>query len=169
MAVGAFIFLILFTSVYLEVMAGKFGIIIPLSAISIFYLSVIFGWKNGMILGIITGMVIDMLYGRTIILTPYLMMMTVAAGTFWLHKGDPVSILPHLIPGATVAIIITLPLLALSTYQTGLYLSNLYKLLISVASGSLMLPLMIALFDYIAYKQGMPIYKKAKAAVLDKR
>ncbi len=169
MAVGAFIFLILFFSVYLEILAGLTGIIIPLSAISIFYLSVTFGWKSAMLLGIVTGTVIDMLYGRSIIITPYLMMLTVAAGTFWLHKGDPVSIMPHLIPGATVALIVTLPLLAFSTYRTDIYLSNLYKLAISAVSGSLLLPIMIALFDYLAFKLGLPLYRKAKAAVLDKR
>ena len=169
MAVGAFIFLILFFSVYLEVLLGSAGIIVPLSAISIFYLAVTFGWKNGILLSIITGTVIDMLYGRTIIITPYLMMLTVAAGTFWLHKGDPVSIMPHLIPGATVALIITLPFLAFNAYRTDMFLNNLYKLTISIVSGSLLLPMMIAFFDYLAFKQGMPLYRKAKAAILDKR
>ena len=169
MAVGAFIFLILFSSIYIEVLAGNFGLIIPLSAISIFYLSVTFGWKNGLLLGIATGTVIDMLYGRTVIITPYLMMLTVAAGNFWLHKGDPVSILPHLIPGATVAILTTLPLLAFSAYHTENYLDNLYKLITSVTLGSIMLPLMIAFFDHLAYKQDLPLYKKAKAAVMENR
>jgi glucose-6-phosphate-specific signal transduction histidine kinase len=110
-----------------------------------------------------------MLYGRSIIVTPYLMLFTVAASMFWLHKGDPVSILPNLIPGATAAFLVSFPLLAVNAYQTKTYLENLYTLIISVVAGAVLLPLMIALFDYLAYKQGLPLYRKAKAAAMDRR
>jgi hypothetical protein len=169
MAVGAFIFLIIFTSIYIEVITGRMGLIIPFTAVSIFYLSITFGWKRGLWLSIIAGTVIDMLYGRSIIVTPYLMLFTVAASMFWLHKGDPVSILPNLIPGATAAFLVSFPLLAVNAYQTKTYLENLYTLIISVVAGAVLLPLMIALFDYLAYKQGLPLYRKAKAAAMDRR
>ena len=125
------------------------------------------GWKKGLLLAVITGVAVDILYGRTLLLTPYLMMLTVAAALFWLHKGDPVSILPHLIPGAVTSLIVSLPLLAVDSFHTGTYLMNLYKLAVTALAGSLILPAMIASFDYLAEKQGLPLYRKAKAVAME--
>jgi hypothetical protein len=169
MAVSSFIFLIVFTSIYFEVIAGTMGIILPLTAIAIFYLAITFGWKRGILLSVLAGTVIDMLYGRSIIVSPYLMIFTVAASMFWLHKGDPVSILPNLIPGATASFLVTFPLLAVNTYRTELYTKNAFILLVAVISGGFLLPIMIAFFDYLAEKQGLPLYRKAKAAAMDQR
>ena len=169
MALGAFIFLIIFISINCELLAGSANFIIPFSALSIFYISIMAGWKRGLLLAVITGTAVDILYGRTILLTPYLMMLTVAAGIFWLHKGDPVSILPHLIPGSVIALIVSLPLLAVDSYHTGIYLINLYKLAVTAFAGSLILPAMIAFFDFLAEKQGLPLYRKAKAVVMDQK
>jgi len=169
MAVSAFIFLIIFSSVYFEVIAGTMGIILPLTAISIFYLSITFGWKKGLLLSLIAGTIIDMLYGRTVIVTPYFMIMIVAASMFWLHKGDPVSILPHLIPGATAAFLVSFPLLAVNTYRTEMYIDNFFLLIGCIVAGAVLMPIMIAFFDYLAEKQGLPLYRKAKAAAMDKR
>ena len=169
MATAAFIFIIVFFSIFFEVLAGSIGIIIPLTAISVFYISVTFGWRKGVVISLIAGSVVDLLYGRTVLLSPLLMVLTVMAGLLWLHKGDPVSILPNLIPGTLTAFIVTFPFLALSAYFYGNYLHNFYLLTFSMVSGSLLLPLIIAFLDSMAERQKLPLYRKAKAAVMNKR
>lgn len=169
MAITAFIFLTVFISIYLEVLTGSMGIIVPLTGAAVFYLAIAYGWRTGLVISLVAGSAIDMLYGRALLITPYCMMLTVFASLLWLHKGDPVSALPNLIPGALTAFIVTFPWLALNTYFNHNYLQNLYLLIFSVLCGALMLPILIPIFDYIAEKQGLPLYRKAKAQAMDRK
>ena len=169
MAITAFIFLIVFISIYLEVLAGSMGIIVPLTASSIFYISIAYGWRSGLVLSLIAGTVIDMLYGRTMLITPYCMMITVAVSFLWLHKGDPVSTLPNLIPGSLAAFIVAFPLLLMNAYFNGTYLHNFYLLIFSILCGAFMLPVIIGILDFIAEKQRLPLYRKARAQALERK
>ena len=169
MAAAAYLFLVVFLSVYFEVMAGAMGIIVPLAALTVFYLSISFGWRAGLITGTLAGLALDMLYGRELILTPCFMMLTVGAAEFWLYRGDPVSILPNLIPGAAAAFLTSFPALAVNSYNTGALMHNFHLLVFSTVSGALLLPLIISLLDYAAEKFGLPLYRKARAAAMNKR
>jgi len=169
MAKIAFIFLTVFISIYCEILAGALGIILPVTVLSMFYISIAYGWNTGLAAGIIAGTVIDMLYGRSVIITPFFMMPAVAAAEFWLHRGDPVSVLPNLMPGALVAFLVSFPVLASNSYHTGVWLHNFYLLVFSVVSGALLLPLIIAFLDRLAEKLGLPLYRKAKALARHQR
>jgi len=169
MAITAFIFLIVFISTYIEVLAGSMGIIVPLTAASLFYLSIAYGWRTGLLVSLLAGTVIDVLYGREFLITPYFMMLTVSVSMIWLHKGDPVSTLPNLIPGGLAAFIVTFPLLAVNAYFNETYLHNLYLLVFSILCGAFMLPVIIGILDFIAEKQGLPMYRKARAQAMDRK
>lgn len=169
MAITAFIFLVIFLSIYLEVLAGSMGIIVPATAIALFYLSIAYGWRCGLLVSLIAGTVIDMLYGRSMLITPYCMMLTVPVSLIWLHKGDPSSILPNLIPGSIAAFIVAFPPLLINAFFNGIYLHNFYLLVFSILCGAFMLPVVISLLDFVAERQRLPLYRKARALALERK
>ena len=169
MVVAAFIFLIMFFSVYSEVIIGSQGIILPLTSLSLFYLSISLGWRTGLLISIVAGTAIDMLYGRSYIITPFLMILTVGVSTVWLHRGDPVSILPNLIPGALAAFIVTFPPVAVGIYYRESYTDGFWLLSVSIVSGAFLLPVIISFLDTVAEKCGLPLYRKARAQALNRR
>lgn len=169
MAASAFIFLVLFTAIFMEVVFGALGWLIPLSALAIFHISIVYGWRTGMIAGVVAGAVIDSLYGRSAMTTPFAMILIAYGSVLWLNKGDTSSILPNFLPGAIAGFVVALPLLLLNAWWRKSVFPNMEVLIFATISGSLILPAMIAFLDYISEKSGLPMYQKAKAAAKDRR
>ena len=160
----AFIFLVLFTSIYVEVLFGALGWLIPLTALAVFQLSIVYGWRSGMLAGVLAGAVLDSLYGRPFLITPFAMIAVSLSSVFWLRVGDTNSILPNFLPGAIAGFISASPPLLLNLWWHKSLFLNLDILLLATAAGAVILPAMIALLDFISEKSGLNLYKKAKAA-----
>jgi hypothetical protein len=163
---AAFIFLILFFSIFSEIVFGSFGFVVPVSACAIFYISVNYGWKLSIILGLLVGLVVDVLFGRHGLHTPYLLFIIAIMGTYWLHKGILKIIRLQVIPGVIIGIVYTAPQMFFCyyTYDSGfmLFLFKLLSLTFTVIITATLLPFMILLFDSFSEKLGIPVYIKAK-------
>lgn len=169
MFVTIFIFLVIFLSLYFEVLAGSLGIFIPLTALSVFYFAIHRGWAAGMFIGLLAGTFLDLLYGRTMLLSSFTMMLAAGLSVFWLHKGEPESILLHFLPGAFVAFITTFPLLLINSLQYGSFIQNFFNLVFCTVTGAILLPIMIPIYDALAQKVELPLYRGAKARALERR
>ena len=145
------------------------GLIIPLTALSLFYFAIAHGWIAGMFIGILAGTMLDMLYGRTLMFSPFSMMFVAGISIFWLHKGEPESVILHFFPGAFVAFITVFPILLINTIHYGAVMSNFFILIFSTVAGAILLPIMIPLYDSLAKKQGLPLYRGAKSRALERR
>ena len=110
MFASVFIFLLIFLSIYIEVLAGSMGILFSLTALSVFYFSISHGWSVGLFVGLCAGTILDMLYGRGLLLTQFSMMMVTGFSVFWLHHGEPESVLLHFLPGAVISFIAIIPI-----------------------------------------------------------
>lgn len=163
-----FTFLILFFAIYFEVLAGSMGIIIPLTALSVFYFSVTFGWKLGLFIGIIAGAILDMLYGRAFLLSPYTMITVCIFSFIWLHQGEPESVLLHFLPGTMTAFINVFPFLLLNTIYYGGFFNNLFIMIFSIIAGAMLLPIIIPIYDSLAKKSGILQYRGAKGRELER-
>ena len=134
-----------------------------MTALAVFYFSTTYGWRVGCALGICAGAAIDALYGRSFFATPAEMVLVSAMSYLWLHKGDPTSSLPNLIPGALSAVAVSLPQIAWDAWSAG----NTFHLFLLLLSGALFgafaLPLMIKILDYFADRVSLPKYKTAQA------
>jgi hypothetical protein len=169
MFVLMFVFLIIFVSLYCEVLVGSMGIFIPITSLSVFYFAIHRGWIAGMFIGLIAGTTLDLLYGRTLLLSSFTMMFVAGISIFWLHKGEPESVLLHFLPGAFVAFITTFPLLIINSFQYGSFVQNLLNLIFCTVAGAILLPVMIPLFDSLAKKVELPLYSGAKSRALERR
>ena len=117
-----YIFLLLFLSIFWELLFGSYGIIVPFTAVIIFYLTMIYNLKIGIMLAIIAGFLLDILYVRTFYLSPITLSFISFFSLFWLHKGIVKSIHLQMLPGGIIAFIYTFPILFINyfLYESGL-------------------------------------------------
>jgi len=163
MAAFAFVLVTLLASIHIETTVGSMGVLAPVTALAVFYFSTTFGWRAGVIAGVFGGAALDAIYGRPFPGTSTEMVVVAAMGRFWLHKGDPSSLLPNLIPGAAVAFVVSFPQLAWNAWSVNDFFRDTSLLLFCVGFGAFALPLMIQVLDYFSGKFSLPKYKTARA------
>ncbi len=161
-----YIFLILFFSIFLEIFFGAYGLIVPFTAIAIFYLSITYNTKTGIILAIITGGILDISYGRYYCISPIVLSMVSLFALFWLKKGELKNIQLQIIPGASIGFIYALPSLAIKycLYEEGVYhfFVNILILLLTIILGAILLPIVILIMDSINKKLKIKTYIPSK-------
>ncbi|HCE45557.1 MAG TPA: hypothetical protein DET40_18610 [Lentisphaeria bacterium] len=164
MITACYIFLVLFMSVMLEVMLGSASVIIPLTGMSLFYLSMVHGWRVGLFLGFFSGIVVDMLFSREIPVSALSFMAVSGVTAFWLLKGETKDVLLHAVPGVLTALVTVLPLILV--YWKDMMLCGAGEvsilLLIAMASGAFILPLLILILDFLSEWLGMDLYRNAR-------
>ena len=163
---AVFLFLILFLSIFCEVIFGSFGLIVPVSACAIFYISVNYGWKLSIVLSLLTGLVIDVLFGRHGFLTSYLLFFISIFAVYWLHKGILKIIRLQVIPGIFIGLIYAAPQLlsCYFAYDSGflLFLYKIISLMFTIILSAALLPFMVLIMDSFSEKFDLPLYVKAK-------
>ena len=162
-----FVFLVIFISVYLEVLFGSFGLLLPFTALSVFYLSVTHSVKIGILIGIIAGVILDMLYGREMMLSPFSMIIIALLGHYWLFQGEIDSLFMHFLPGAGIAFVSVVPIVSYNVIFLNTSLSNFINCFFAIIAGGIMLPFLIAILDHLAGITGLTQYKTAKQRMLD--
>lgn len=164
-----FAFLCLFFSVFLETLAGSLGIVVPLTAVCVFYLSISFGLLPGMLAGVLAGTALDLLYGRSSLLSPFAMIIVSSVSYVWLYKGDTLSAVFHLLPGAAAGFIAVFPGVLLGICRHGNFVPPLMSLAFASLCASFMLPTLIFLCDHFAEKVALPLYRTARSRAEDRR
>jgi cell shape-determining protein MreD len=162
-----FVFLVIFISVYIEVLFGSFGILLTFTAFAVFYLAVTHSVKIGVIIGIIAGITLDMLYGRTMMISPFSMIFIAILGHYWLFQGEIDSLLMHFLPGAATAFISVFPIILFNVLFLNTSLNNFINCFFAVIAGGAILPFYIAILDHLAGITGLTQYKTAKQRMLD--
>ena len=159
-----YIFIVLFISVMLEVMAGASGVIIPLAALAVFYFSMVHGWRIGLCLWFISGLAVDMLYGREIPVSAFSLSAVSGVTVFWLLKGETKDFYLHIVPGILTAAIAVFPVMLFNSREIAVYgIANFaFLFLFSLTAGAFCLPFLIILLDMLGEWMGMDLYKSAK-------
>ena len=164
-----YIFLLLFLSIFCELLFGSYGIIIPFTAIIIFYLTMIYNLKIGIILAVIAGFLLEILYARTFYISPITLSFISIFSVFWLHKGVVKGIHLQMLPGGIVSFIYTFPILLINyfLYESGLiiFFTNILVLLGAIIFGAVLLPITILLLDTINIKLKINLYADSKKRI----
>jgi len=167
----AYIFLILFFSILIELLFGSIGMLMPITAVSIFYITIVYNLKTGICLGFITGLFINTLYGHYLFPAPLSLIIVSILAFIWLHKGVLKNSSLQVIPGITVSLVYSAPPLLISyfAYEQG-FMLLFYKLMILLVStflGAILLPTMIVILDSINSKIRLNLYQKAKERLIE--
>ncbi len=168
-----YIFLCLFGAVYFELLAGSYGLMLPITAMLIFYFSVSNGWRVGLFSAVLAGTIIDLTFGRSWFLTPVLLAMTVGFAMIWFRRVEAKSIFLNSIPGAIIAFICICPLLLPDPWFLGLNFTSLFQassmLLFSMLFAAILLPFLVILLDIASEKLGFELYVDARDKLIGQR
>lgn len=172
MTLAAYMFISVFVSVLMELLLGNFGLIIPFTACAVFYFTVSSGGSAGLICASLAGTAIDSILCRPFPLTAVLLIAVSAIASLWLNRVDTKSMILHLIPGALLALIYTIPLLSAASIGMGLSLYSLIRdfstFVISLAISSVLLPMLIMLLDSFSEKLELDLYRDAREKLFNR-
>ena len=164
-----YIFLLIFTSIFIQILAGSAGLILPITALSIFYITIITEWQTGILTAAIAGSIVDILYGRTIFLSPALLVIIALLAVVWLYKGELKNLPIQTIPAGFISFIYICPELFVTyhVHEYGFYLllGKLLIVLLSIILSSLIFPPLIMLMDKINTPLRLNLYTKSKERI----
>lgn len=163
-----YIYLMLFCSILLSMLCGNFGISLSFPAAVIFSLAVVYGWRIGVLVAAITGVIIELLYGYSAC-TPLSFLLVVAIAQLWLHYYDTKNISALMVPGAIVGVILFIPQLI---FYSGPWHALHYlipELLFSMMMMSFIIPLTIHLLDKLSVTLGLSLFKEAKIKLIHQK
>lgn len=164
-----YIFLLIFISIFIQILVGSTGLILPITALSIFYITIITEWQTGILTAAIAGSIIDILYGRTIFLSPLLLAIIALFAVVWLYKGDLKKLPIQIVPAGCISFTYICPSLFTTYYmhEHGFYLllGKLVIVLLSAILSSLIFPFFIMLMDNINTPLKLNLYKKSKERI----
>ena len=161
-----YIFLLIFISIFTQILIGSAGLILPITALSIFYLTIITNWQTGTVTAVIAGSIVDILYGRTIFLTPVLLVIIALLAILWLYKGELKYLPFQTIPAGLISFIYICPHLFFTyhVYEHGFYLllGKFLIVLLSLILSSLIFPPFIILMDKLNTPLKLNLYTKSQ-------
>ncbi len=164
-----YIFLLIFISIFIQILAGSSWLILPITALSIFYLTIITDWQTGILTAAIAGSIIDIIYGKTIFLSPVLLVIIALLAILWLYKGELKFLPLQTIPAGFITFIYICPDLFVTyhVHEQGFYLllEKMLILLLSIILSSLVFPPFIALMDKINTPLRLNLYTKSQERI----
>ncbi len=163
MTAAAFVFVTVLAAIHAETLAGSMGILIPLTALTVFYFSATLGAAPGMLIGITAGAILDALYCRSVFVTPFEMAAVAAFAPIWIRQGDPASSLPNLLPGAIATLLVSLPQILWNAWENDAWPRTLLLATFSAGFGAFVFPPLIHFLDFAATRLSLPKYRTARA------
>jgi len=149
-----YIFMLCFVSVFTELFFGSMGIILPLTALTVFYVSVSAGWPLALATASVCGLVVDIVYGRDCVLSPFILLVIALASMYWASRSESQFLLFHIIPGALMAVLYTTPNMLINVFSLGVSWGSLFQnvsnFVFAAAFSAIMLPLLIIALDTVS-------------------
>lgn len=150
----------------MELLMGNFGMIIPFTAIMLFYFSITCGWYAGNVTAAVFGFTLDILYGREYFITPFLLMLIVAVAHIWISHKESKSMMMHGVAGIITAGIYTLPLpfacFMNAEFNISLMAHNVSATIFAMMFSAFLMPSMIIIMDLFSENFGLPLYRHIK-------
>ena len=146
----------------LELVAGNAGFSIRLTAYVLFYFACADSFRNALIGAAATGLVLDLLLHRPLLLSPFLLAAALAAG-WGLRRKHMDHLLDAAMPGMAIGVINTLGDALFIRWAGGSGVSSgtlLWELLFHGAAGMVLLPCVVFLFDALSGKNQSPLERR---------
>ncbi len=155
----------------LELVAGNAGFSIRLTAYVLFYFACADSFRNALIGAAATGLVLDLLLHRPLLLSPFLLAAALAAG--WrLRRKHMDHLLDAAMPGMAIGVINTLGDALFIRWAGGSGVSSgtlLWELLFHGAAGMVLLPCVVFLFDALSGALDLPRFLGKNQSPLERR
>lgn len=164
MASFFFIFIIVFFSLAGEIILSSTGAIIPITALTLYYLTANTNISIPIVCAIASGFIIDAYFYRSITMSPAIFLAIVALAHFWSKNNSNRFFILNLLPGAAIAFICTFPFFIYSNIKLGLtqdsILDYLKSMSVTLTISVVLLPLISFLLDYAKEIMELPFFTK---------
>ena len=164
MIIPAYLFLCFFSAMLAELFLSTCGVIIPVTALTLYYFTVTRGLFIGVFLGFFIGVAMDASFYRTVTFSPFIYITTAYIAHYWAKKGQPSSLLLQMFPGALIAAVSTIPFIVNNNIEFGLSLNSFFSsithLLITLVLTCILLPVVIYVLDIISELIDQPVYRE---------
>jgi hypothetical protein len=156
-----------FLALIVELVIGGYGVVLPVFPVTVFYFTVVRGWRRTAVLFLVLGTVMDLACGRTVPVAVLAVPGVQAVAMFWRRHGDCRLRGAQAAPGFAVGALngaLLLVLLVLPGARWGEALAGeVATLLAEVALGAaVLLPLLCAGLDAAAEQMVFDSYRQVR-------
>ena len=157
---------------WLQLLSGSLALHIPFCLGGIFYISIAYSWRRGILWAILSGITLDMLYYRGMFLSVWAFVAVVIFAEYWLRKNDMRHLRNCIFPGAVVALISVCPIWVYKLFVYNNDIIVVFKDMLAVTIftsclNALMLPFMVLLLDEVGEKVKLPLFTSANKRLLE--
>jgi hypothetical protein len=168
MSAAAFCFLTLFLGIFSQMLFRLIGLYIPITALAVFYLSVTYGSRIGILCSFAAATCLLGLCGTTDFLALLSYPAVAWFGAWWPQKTEVkhpfLSCLPGILVMPSVSLLAQLSVIKMY-YDPGILLSSLA---LSAIAGAIFMPILVGIFDWTAARCGMLRYQDARIRILSR-
>lgn len=158
---------VLFVSGLLEMILGGFGVSLPLLLLAVFYLGVFRQWPFVLWLGIFLGSMLELCYGRSVLLCWVLYPLAIGFAHAWRWFGQTSGLFRQSFAGGLLGFANGLCLMLLRFREFGTVSGWLTDLFLTCIYGALSLPLMCCVLDWFAGRLALKRYSRLSSGRRD--
>ncbi len=158
--------ILLIFAIIAESSLGYYELIIPLLAIISSYIVCLFTWRKTSILIFTISMSLDIIYARTFLITPFLLLLTVWSAHIWDKTFRIKNVSSKMLLGVMITLLYCSPLYILkiisTTFSFSILSKNLFLFLFFVILTGAIYPVIMNILDKITKLIGLNAYILAR-------
>jgi cell shape-determining protein MreD len=157
--------LIFLTGILLQLLAGNFGLFLPVTVLLIFYAATATGLFRGIVYSLIFGIIIDVFSGWGFPWHTFACLGAALFARFWCARQMLRPALINFFPGmiaASLPLLVLLPQTIISGDWRFLLDTWLPQFVFGLIAGAILLPVTVALLDHISERLKLPRYQDAR-------
>ena len=156
-----------FSAVVIELLAGGYGLVLPVFLVTSFYFTVVRGWREPLPVLMVMGTILDLAVGRGVPAMLLLLLPVQALGQYWRKFGDCRSAGAQALPGLAMGLVIGTGLVLVlrlpgSGWGLGLLSDTIRVTTQAVVGSALLLPLECKVLDRAAKAMALSQYRKVR-------
>ena len=157
---------------WLQLLFGSMALHVPFCIGGIFYISIAYSWRRGLLCAVLCGISFDLFYYREFFITTLAFVAVVIFAQACLRKNDMRHLRNSVLPGAVIALISVLPIwickLAIYNHDIIAVCKDMLPVTIFLLClNAFMLPFMVLIFDEIGEKVKLPLFSTANKRLLE--
>lgn len=151
---------------WLQVLAGSCALQVPLCIGGIFYIGIAYSWRYGIIWAVLSGISLDLAYGREFFLAAWAFPAAAVFAEYWRRKNETRYLRNCVLPGIVIALVSILPVwiykLLLYDADPGAAVKELLPVTIFTSGiNAWLLPLLVLILDRIGKQLKLPLFTRA--------
>jgi cell shape-determining protein MreD len=172
MMANLYMLIIMLVLFWLQLLFGSIALHVPFCAGGLFYISIAYSWRQGILWALLSGISLDLAYGRYFFISTLAFLGVVIFAEYYLRKSNMRHLRNCILPGVIIALIGVLPvwiykLIVYNSDMVSVFKDMLPVTIFTLSFNAFMLPLMVLVLDEIGEKVKLPLFTNANKRFLE--